>query len=88
MISGIYVFRDLVAKSAVGGLQLFPHHAVAVRAFSDVCAQPDTSLARHPSDFDVVVVGEFDAESLVLTPSAPEVVFTGTAWAAMQDAAK
>ncbi len=33
---------------------------VAIRNFSDVCNDPNSMIFRHPEDFDLYMLGEFD----------------------------
>lgn len=52
-----------------------PFHALtdaaAVRAVHDAMADPQTSLHRHPDDFVLFAVGEFDDGSGVYTSEIP-----------------
>lgn len=45
-----------------------PTLAAGMRAFSDVVQDPNTSLAKHPADYTLVQVGEFNENSGILTP--------------------
>ena len=55
----------------------FPHAGQAIRAFSDTVNDPSTSLNRHPGDFTLFQIGEFDDETGVFTATSP--VNLGTA---------
>jgi len=84
-VKNIYAIRDLTAGVQIGGLFLHPHHAPAVRFFGDIASDPQTMIARHPAEHDLVCIGTFDEESCMLAPySRPEVVITGAAWKAAQ----
>jgi hypothetical protein len=45
--------------------------AVAVRSFTDECSNPDSMLNKHPKDYHLFVIGEFDDETANLTPVKP-----------------
>lgn len=49
----------------------FVHTGQAVRACVDLGSDLGTQIGRHPSDFALVEVGEFDDQSGVLTACAP-----------------
>lgn len=85
----IYAIRDLVANSLLGGLHLFRHPAPAVRFFGDIAADQQTMIARHPQDYDLIRIGALDEDTFVVTPlPIPEVIITGAAYVAAQQAAK
>lgn len=56
----IYAVYDNVAKALVGGLYLHKHEAAAVRFFADVASDPQTLIAKHPQDFDLVRLGHIN----------------------------
>lgn len=63
---GIYGFYDVKSRSYIGdtaGLVLFRHDAVAMRSFGDLCRQEGSIFAKHPDDYEMHRVGEFDTES-------------------------
>lgn len=39
------------------------HTGAAVRAFSDHCKDSSSDFAKHPEDFDLYLLGEFDDSS-------------------------
>lgn len=60
----------------------------AVRGFADhIKANRNELIAAHPEDFSLVKVGEFDEESGVITPCAPQLVITARAALRMSGAA-
>lgn len=77
---GIYAIQDTLALTLVGGLHLFRTDAPAVRFFSDVASQPETIIAKHLSDHQLLCLGELDEETGAITEAAPRVVLTGSAW--------
>lgn len=77
----VYGFHDKAAGMFIGdtaGLVLFKHDAVAIRQFGDLCRQEGSIFAKHPGDFELVSLGEFDSETGILTPwaSGPAVLAT------------
>lgn len=45
--------------------------AAAVRMVGDTVADPQTSLSRHPSDYVLYLVGEFDDQKGLFSQAAP-----------------
>jgi len=82
MISRIYAIRDVVADALVGGLHLHAHEAAAVRFFSDVASDPQTLVARHIADHELVFLGGIQTDTGLIDSVVPHVVITGQAWAA------
>ncbi|WNK14963.1 MAG: nonstructural protein [Microvirus sp.] len=50
-----------------------PHVALtdseAVRSFLDITSDRETSYGRHPEDYDLWFIGEFDTATSLLTPA-------------------
>ena len=44
-----------------------PNEAIAVRVFSDASRDTDTIIGKHPSDFRLYRIGEFDQTSGKIT---------------------
>lgn len=95
----IYAILDKKAQALTGGLQLHRHEAAAVRVFSDIASDPQTTIARHPEDFELLCLGLLNDEDVYdekngVTPirsaytitatTRPTVVITGAAWKAAQ----
>ena len=76
----IYGFHDRASQSFIGdtaGLVLFKHDAVALRSFGDLCRQEGSIFAKHPQDYELISLGEFDTETGILEPwAAPAVLAT------------
>ena len=84
MIQNLYGLYDKVAKSLIGGVHLLPHDAVAVRAMRDTMSNPQTDLARHPDDFELLCLGAVDMETgEIRVPEFREVVMSGSLLSAM-----
>lgn len=54
-----------------------PTVAAAVRSFSDQINGQDSTLTKHPQDFDLFVLGTFDDNTGIFTTHVPELVVTG-----------
>lgn len=80
----IYAIRDTLSGQYLGGLQLFPADAPAVRFFSDIAIDPQTMIARHPQDHELVSLGYLDDDGIIVASEKPIVVITGAAWKAAQ----
>jgi len=82
----LYQIRDNVAQTVVGPIITVHHAAAAVRHFTDLLQDKNTTLAAHPDDFDLVYLGLQDEESGTIDPlPKPEPALTGKAWRAMQN---
>jgi len=85
MTSGIYAVLDLIAGQIIGGLWLHRHEAAAIRMFSDVAGDPQSFIAKHPADFNLVRLG-YLSEDHELVPEFTTVL-TGATWLAAAGAA-
>lgn len=55
------VFSVFDEKAQVYSTPVFlPHKGLAVREFSDVVKDKNSALAKHPSDYKLCLLGEFD----------------------------
>lgn len=76
----VSVFSILDVKSGVFS-QPFCMQArgAAVRAFADLVADKSTSISKHPADYRLHLLGEFDDNSGALLPlPQPEFLYAGT----------
>lgn len=46
----------------------FPHLGQAIRAFMELANDQSTQVGRHPADFHLIELGEFDDATGTLTP--------------------
>lgn len=93
MRTGIYAILDIVADGILGGLYLHKHEAAAVRFFNDIAGDPQTMVARHPSDFNLIRLGFYSGEggdhNIIPIQDGPgvaggyEVILEGSAWEAL-----
>lgn len=83
-MKGIYAIYDNVAESLLGNglLHLHAHDAPAIRMFGDVASMPQSPIALHPQDFDLIKIGVLNDDNTI-TPVS-EIVLTGANWSAAQ----
>lgn len=48
-----------------------PHPGSALRSFEELARDEKSTVAKHPHDFELYQIGEFDIDSGVLTPVSP-----------------
>jgi len=60
-------------------------HGAAVRSFSDLANDRQTTIGRHPVDYVLFHVGQFDDSSGVLVPCTPQHVSDASALVATSD---
>lgn len=70
MIQKAFAVYD--SKSLLYGSPMFINSTgAAVRSFSDVANNPDSLVCKHPTDFVLFQIGEYDDEKGVLTALVP-----------------
>ena len=67
MQQGIFTVFDMAAKMFLEPF-FAPTVEVAIRGFSEACRNPDHNFNRHPEDFALYHIGEYDATSAVIVP--------------------
>lgn len=74
------VFSVFDEKAQVFGQPFFlPHNGIALRSFSDLVQDSQTSINRHPEDFKLYLIGSYDDNSGSLNPVAqPEFLANAT----------
>ena len=65
----IFSIYDSAAKFYMPPFMV-PNKGVALREFADACNHKDSFLAKHPADFRMFRLGDFDDNSGVLSPLA------------------
>jgi len=84
MTLNLYVVYDLVAQAVQGGVHCFPADAVAIRFFRDVMDAPDTSLNKHPEDYDLLCVGSLSSEGPRVFGDEVRTILTGASIVAVR----
>lgn len=84
----IYAIRDTIANDLVGTqmyiLFVFRTDQQAERYFADAILEPTSMLAKHPSDYELIKIGDLDDEGNIIKEHGPEVVTTGDTLIAAQ----
>ena len=52
---------------------------VAIRAFQDEINNKESELSKHPEDYDLYKIGEYNEETGNITPNEPVLIGTGKA---------
>lgn len=67
------IFSVFDTKVQSFGLPFFAvNKGAAIRTISDAAADPSTMLNRHPNDFALFLIGEFDSMAGSVRPVNPE----------------
>lgn len=85
----IFGIRDKLANAIIGTLWLMRHEAQAIRTFTDIASDPQSSIAKHPADYELLELGHLtdnnDGIVGILSPGETgRVVLDGATWAATQ----
>lgn len=73
------VFSIFDEKASVFSQPFFStHNGTALRSFSDLVGEPGNNVSKHPADFKLYLLGEFDDNSGVLL-SKPQPEFLANA---------
>lgn len=74
----VFAVRDVKAD-AFGNPICVQTKGLAVRAFSDACADPRSPMAQYPEDYMLYEIGKYDpATGLLSGISVPELVATAS----------
>ena len=78
MVTKIFAIHDDKAQCFSNPFFL-PHRGLAIRNFSDLVVDPQSNVSKHPSDFKLYQIGEYDDCSGGLSPLAqPEFIATAS----------
>lgn len=95
-MKAIYAVRDKLAGMIIGNVLTFAHDAPAVRFFKDAVFDDQSPIAKHPHDYELIKLIEFNDEGgfhpdpSLVRPRDPDgfyepiVVLTGAAVVAMR----
>jgi len=73
------MFSVFDSKAAVFGTPFFmQREAMAIRAFTDLVNDPQTMVGKHPEDFSLFHVADFDDETAVSVSYAPRNLCTAS----------
>lgn len=54
------------------------HLGEAMRSFGDLCRDPQSNVSRHPSDFHLYLLGEYDDVTGIITAAEPQRMASAT----------
>jgi len=72
MKSNVYAVFD-TKSGAFASPFVMPTHAMAIRGFADHCKDPNSMAGKHPLDFALFHIGEYEDSNGVLAPQVPPV---------------
>ena len=70
MIFKIFAIHDSKAQAHFPPFYL-PTKAMAVRAFADMANDPTNNVGKHPEDYTLFHIGEYDDNTGVIEPLSP-----------------
>lgn len=76
----IYTVYDTVARTVLPSLIIEQSDAPAIRAFHDALNAPNSLLAQHPADFNLILLGSLEDDGTIFPADAPVTLATGHAW--------
>lgn len=77
MVSGVYSIFDDKAQAFIGPM-VFNSPGLALRAFTDICNDKNHPIGKHPTDYSLFRIGEFDdSKGSIECPLAPIIVCVG-----------
>lgn len=76
----LFQLYDRNAESIAGPIMLERKEGPAIRLFHSLLADKNTTPGQHPDDFELMLVGEQDMDTGVVTGCTPRIIATGTAW--------
>lgn len=77
-----YQIYDLVAESLIGPPLVEKNKGPAIRAFTDILADKNTTLGQHPDDYELRFIAIQDESTGALQPvTPPQTIATGAEWA-------
>lgn len=68
MSQRIYAVKDL-AINAFGNPIFVRAQGQAIRSFMDECKNTESMMAKHPADYEMYYIGEYDEETATITPA-------------------
>lgn len=79
--TNLYVTFDNIARELFGALIRVPNDEVARRAFHDALSNPQSPMAGHQEDYDLLYLGTIDQLGN-LDPEGVQVIARGADWIA------
>lgn len=76
MILKMYTFHDSKAE-CYGRPWFAPADGAAIRMFQDLLSDQETDFSKHPSDYTLFAIGEFDDSNAECSPYVPKALGNG-----------
>lgn len=73
----IYAIHDR-AIEAYGQPFFVKSQGQALRSFRDECENRESQFNKHPADYDLYLIGDYNDETGIITPQQPERVARAT----------
>lgn len=64
----LYAVRDLVAECLIGAIIMEREEAPAIRGFRDAVLDGESTIGRHPRDYELLYLGDINDSSGKLAP--------------------
>lgn len=55
-----------------------PHIGGAIRSFMDEAKNPESPVHKHPEDYDLYLIGDYDTDTGMITPQVPMQIASAT----------
>lgn len=70
MSAKLLVFSVFDSKAEVYGTPMFfPTRGIALRQFTDEANRAESAIKKHPEDYTLFYIGEYDPDKGLLTPA-------------------
>lgn len=84
----LYAIRDNVANEMSHNVYSHTGDPSAIRMFVDALTDQQSVIAKHPKDFDLILIGQFDETTGHVDGGiGPALVLTGSSWFDLQNPA-
>jgi hypothetical protein len=74
--AGVYSVYDQKAEAFISPFFL-PNDQIAIRAFSDCVSDDNHQFGRHPSDYSLYKIGQFNQENGLFEDNEPKIIISG-----------
>lgn len=84
---GLYMVYDLLAGCVIGQIVQAATDAAATRDFHQALENKESTLNRHPADYNLIRIGIISETGAIDPETTPHTVAQGAAWKAATDEA-
>lgn len=68
MKASLYSIKDNISNT-FGRIMEQNNNPEAIRSFTDIVGNPESTVSKHPKDYTLYKLGEFDTETGIITTS-------------------